>query len=91
MIQNRSAPPGAIVPRLIYQDVAAAVEWLSRAFGFSERLRAPAEPDGTIHHLQLGAGEGAVILTGNPPAQPNEFVNALMVRVDDIDAHYERA
>ena len=40
MIVNRSAPPGTIVPTLIYDDVAKAIDWLCDVFGFTERLRA---------------------------------------------------
>jgi uncharacterized glyoxalase superfamily protein PhnB len=72
MVMNRSAPPGAVVPWLIHDDVAAAIPWLCEAFGFTERLRtAPEpepEPDGTIHHAQLAVGSGSVVLTGRPTA-----------------------
>ena len=88
MISNLSAPPGPIVPRLIYENVAAAIDWLRGAFGFTERLRTPPEPDGSIHHVQLNVGEGSVILTA---PSGNQFVPGLMVRVVDIDAHFERA
>jgi predicted enzyme related to lactoylglutathione lyase len=91
MIQNRSAPPGPIVPRLIYKDVAKAIDWLRGAFGFTERLRTPPEPDGTIHHAQIAIGEGSVILTGQPVQRPDEFTQALMVRVENIDEHCARA
>ena len=66
MLENRSAPPGPIVPVLRYPDVAQAIDWLCSAFGFAERLRTPPEPDGAIHHAQLAVGAGAVILTGRP-------------------------
>src|SRR6185503_4662312 len=36
------------------------IEWLCRAFGFAERLRA--ERDGMIGHAQLAVGEGAIML-----------------------------
>ncbi len=91
MIENRSASPGPIVPRLIYKDAARAIAWLGGAFGFAERLRTPPEPDGTIHHCQLAVGLGSVILTGQPVAHPDEFVAAVMVRVRDIDAHFAHA
>jgi len=91
MVANRSAPPGPIVPILVYKDVPKAIEWLQGAFGFSERLRTPPEPDGSIHHAQLAVGEGSVILTGGPGVRPNEFNQEVMVRVDDIDAHCARA
>jgi predicted enzyme related to lactoylglutathione lyase len=91
MIQNRSAPPGPIVPRLIYKDVAKAIDWLRGAFGFTERLRTPPEPDGITHHAQLAVGGGSVILTSQAAANPNEFIQALIVQVENIDAHCQRA
>jgi predicted enzyme related to lactoylglutathione lyase len=91
MIENRSAPPGPIVPRLIYKDVAKAIDWLRGAFGFTERLRTAPEPDGTIHHAQMAVGGGSIILTGQPVARPNEFIQALMVHVENIDEHFARA
>jgi len=39
-IVNRSAPSGTVVPVLVYEDVATAIDWLCGAFGFRERLRA---------------------------------------------------
>jgi uncharacterized glyoxalase superfamily protein PhnB len=42
-MRNRSAPEADVVPILIYADVAKAIDWLCAAFGFKERLRAPAE------------------------------------------------
>lgn len=90
MIENRSAPPGPIVPSISYEDVSKAIEWLGGAFGFRERLRTLPEPNGSIHHAQLACGEGCVILTGGPvPAR--EISEVLMVRVKDVDAHYEHA
>jgi uncharacterized glyoxalase superfamily protein PhnB len=88
MIKNRSAPPGTIVPWLAYPDVERAIAWLSGAFGFTERLRTPAEPSGSIHHAQLAVGEGCVVLTYAPVASPGV---SLFVPVEDVDAHYERA
>jgi len=91
MIRNRSAPPGTIVPWLVYRDVEQAIAWLRGAFGFSERLRTPAEPDGSIHHAQLAVGAGAVVLTGQPSAEPRAPMPSLFVPVEDVDAHHDRA
>jgi hypothetical protein len=55
---NRSMPPGAIIPELVYTDVSLAVVWLCNAFGFTERLRI-----GT-HRSQLCFGDGSVIVVG---------------------------
>jgi uncharacterized glyoxalase superfamily protein PhnB len=87
MITNRSAPPGPIVPVLTYADVDRAIAWLSGAFGFTERLRTPPEPDGTIHHAQVAVGSGAVILSGGLAAEPGQA----FVPVEDVDAHCARA
>src|SRR5262245_17158343 len=93
MIENRSAPPGPVVPVLAYEDVNRAIAWLVSAFGCTERLRTPRESDGTIHHAQLAVGEGAVMLVGHK--QKGDDVRArrtrLFVPVRDADAHLQRA
>lgn len=96
MIENRSAPPGTVVPILVYDDVAKAIEWLCGAFGFRERLRTPPDSDGTIHHAQLAVGEGAVILNGRPAGKgveprPKEFAQGIYVQVEDVNQHAESA
>lgn len=91
MIYNTSAPPGPVVPWLIYEDVAKAIDWLSGAFGFTERLRTAPEPDGAIHHAQLAIGQGCVVLTGGKPAPARERRASVFIRVEDVDAHFERA
>ena len=86
MIQNRSVPQGTMIPVLTYQDVPKAIEWLCGAFGFTERLRTPPDPDGSIHRAQLSYQQGGVILTTSPAGG-----GSVMVRVPDVDAHCERA
>jgi len=88
MIKNRSAPPGTIVPWLAYPDVERAIAWLCGAFGFTERLRTPAGPDGSIHHAQLAVGEGCIVCTAGREAAPGV---SLFVPVEDVDAHCARA
>jgi uncharacterized glyoxalase superfamily protein PhnB len=87
---NRSIPASGVVPVLIYPDVRAAVAWLSEAFGFSERVRI-----GEDHRSQMRAGDGAVIIGDvrgeRRPPRPGEATHAVMVRVNDADAHCERA
>jgi uncharacterized glyoxalase superfamily protein PhnB len=103
MIANRSAPSGTIVPSLIYNDVAEAIAWLCNVFGFTERLRAAGE-DGKVTHAQLAIGQGGVMLgasrvgqggagadTANlRPPRPNEVSQSLLIRIEDVDSHYER-
>ena len=55
-----SAKIPMIVPYLFYDDVAAAVEFLVRAFGFSEQMRT-ATPSGGVH-AQVKLGDQIVML-----------------------------
>lgn len=54
-----------IVPFLGYEDAAAAIGWLERAFGFTEDRDARYEENGTITHAELDVG-GATIYLSTP-------------------------
>jgi uncharacterized glyoxalase superfamily protein PhnB len=54
-----------LVPFLGYEDAAAAIEWLERAFGFREHRDARYEEEGTITHAELEL-EGATIYLSTP-------------------------
>jgi uncharacterized glyoxalase superfamily protein PhnB len=90
---NQSAPTATVVPILIYDDVGVAIEWLCRAFGFSERLRH--ERNGVIGHAQLSVAEGAIMLgrQGGPYRAPqgDDVAAYVLVAVDDVDAHCAHA
>ena len=79
-----------MIPVLIYPDVREAVAWLTTAFGFAERVRI-----GEDHRSQLSVGDGAVIIGDirkeRRPPRAGEVTHSVMVRVDDVDAHCERA
>ena len=46
-----------IVPMIAYEDAAAAIDWLTEAFGFSERREQRyADEDGTVDARRAGAG-----------------------------------
>jgi len=83
MLANRSMPRCTVIPELGYSDVGAAIDWLCGAFGFTLRLRI------ADHRAQLNVGDGAVVLTCHP--EPDGRAHAVMVRVDDVKAHHERA
>jgi uncharacterized glyoxalase superfamily protein PhnB len=89
--RNRSIPPSTVIPVLVYPDVRAAVAWLTTAFGFVERTRI-----GDSHRAQMAIGaSGAMIVADVRGAQraPQEGVvtHVIKVRVDDVDAVFERA
>ena len=105
MVENRSAPPGAVVPGRFYDDIEAAIDWLCSAFGFREiyRYGPPERPLGAF--LSTGAG-GSVALQMSRvgqspnwdddaelrPLRPGEPISGgISVRIDDADAHYEHA
>jgi uncharacterized glyoxalase superfamily protein PhnB len=93
VISNQSAPHAAVVPVLVYDDAGRAVEWLCRAFGFSERLRA--ERDGIVTHAQLVVGDGAIMLGRRGgefcPPRRGEVSQYVHVAVTDAEAHCRQA
>ena len=94
MVVNRSAPRCKVVPVLVYEDVAGAVEWLRDAFGFTERLRA-GPPGGPVFHAQMEIGTEAIML-GRQGGEfrrqrPDEVSQYVVVHVDDVEQHFERA
>ncbi|HEU0295391.1 MAG TPA: VOC family protein [Anaerolineales bacterium] len=83
MNTNRSMPSSVVIPELPYTDVREAVDWLCRSFGFKERLRIG------NHRAQLTFGEGSIVVT-EKGSDPNAAYS-VMVRVADVDTHYEYA
>ena len=94
MITNQSAPSAAVVPILIYEDVAKAIDWLCGAFGFRERLRS-ADRAGVVGHAQLVAGGGDIMIgrAGGPfTAPPDGHVHQyVLIAVDEVNRHFEHA
>ena len=92
---SNTTVPQTVTPYLLYEDVEAAAEFLTRAFGFREVDRTTGAAGGT--HLELAVGpDGSSVYIGQPPAgfQGPATVGGtslVYVLVDDVDAHYERA
>ena len=85
MRTNRSIPRSAVIPVLGYPDAREAARWLCEAFGFTIRLRIG------DHRVQLNVGEGAVVANERAPDEAAGSSHSVMVRVEDVDAHAERA
>jgi uncharacterized glyoxalase superfamily protein PhnB len=95
-------PPPQGFPRisssLYYDDPKTAIDWLCRAFGFELQLKVEGE-GGSIEQSELTFGGGLLMVSGAKPRFPNQKTpraaggntQNLMVYVDDIDAHCERA
>lgn len=91
----RPPPPGfpRVLAHLIYEDVDAAIAWLTEVFGFRERTAAHhAEPDGTTSRAQIEIAE-SLITIGRPSVHadsPRRGVSSMLyIYVDDVDAHYD--
>jgi uncharacterized glyoxalase superfamily protein PhnB len=84
-------PAPTAIPELIYPDVRAAVDWLTDAFGFVERLQI-----GGDHRSQLNVGEGGAVIVADVrgervPPREGEATHSVMVRVEDARSHCEHA
>jgi PhnB protein len=92
---NTATVPQQVTPYLLYEDTNAAVDWLTRVFGFTEVLRATND-DGAVTHAELELEGGAVFL-GWPgpdyrgPKSLGTTTVGIHVYVDDVDAHFARA
>jgi uncharacterized glyoxalase superfamily protein PhnB len=84
-----------VTPYLYYEDVAGALDWLSRAFGLRERMRMEG-PDGGIGHAEMELADG-VVMMGRPgadyrnPRRLGQVTQSLYVYVDDVDKHFRNA
>lgn len=97
MVKNPPDGCQRIAPYLSYDDPAAAVEYLSRVFGFEKKFHLT-DDQGAIVHAELGMGNDVVMLAGGcaemglkgrktlPAA--HSFV---VCYVDDVDAHFAHA
>ena len=77
-----------VIPYLLYEDADAAIDFLTRAFGFSERNRTPTA-DGRVMNAELAGPTGGEIWLGEVESAPGTSI--VYVYVDDADAHCERA
>ncbi len=86
-----------VTPYLLYEDCDAALDFLSRAFGFAEVLRYTGK-GGYVNHAEMKVGEKDRIFLGDPgddyenPKRVGHETVGIYVEVDeDVDALCERA
>jgi uncharacterized glyoxalase superfamily protein PhnB len=86
---------------IYYEDAAAAIDWLCRAFGFEVQLKVEGE-GGRIEHSELVFGGGLVMVAEAAKSDKAPYRRSprqidggntqnMMVYVDDIEAHCKRA
>jgi MerR family transcriptional regulator, thiopeptide resistance regulator len=86
-----------IIPVLTYRDIQAAHNFLVEAFGFASG-GVHRDVDGQPVHGEVRAGEAAIWLHRvtpehhlDSPLAVDVANSGLVVQVDDVDAHYQRA
>jgi uncharacterized glyoxalase superfamily protein PhnB len=85
-----------VTPYLLYEDGAAAIEFLTQAFGFREEMRTTGGAGGLHAELEV-APDGGWIHLGQPrdgfrnPAVVGKTSLVYVVVDADIDGHYARA
>jgi PhnB protein len=95
MPQNPPEGYPRVTPYLFYKDPAAALDFLTRAFGFTEKVRM-ADERGKVNHAEVELEDG-VVMFGTPSEDyksPKELGGAtqlVYVYVRDVDAHFEHA
>jgi PhnB protein len=85
-----------IEPYLYYEDVARALDWLSRAFGFREAGERQTSDEGVVTHAAM-EHDGGVLMMGHPgpeyqaPRRSGQRHCSFYVYVSDLEAHFQRA
>ena len=97
MASENSEPTQKIVPYLLYSDAPGAIDFLCKAFGFKECFRYPM-PDGKLGHAEISYDGNIVMLASaweeggfSSPRDLPAVHSQIHCRVEDVDAHYERA
>jgi uncharacterized glyoxalase superfamily protein PhnB len=80
-----------LTPYVSYEDAGAALDWLSRVFGFEERARY-VDKDGVVQQAEMRVGDTELWVSGiRPGDDASRFEGTWIgVWVDDVDAMYER-
>lgn len=83
-----------VIPLLVYKDIAAAHDFLVSAFGF-DAGRVDCDAEGRAVHGEVQAGDTTIWLhrvTAEHALDSSAIASGgLVVHVDDVDAHCERA
>ncbi|MGH3909344.1 MAG: VOC family protein [Pseudonocardiaceae bacterium] len=86
-----------ITPYLCVDGAAAAIDFYTRVFGATERMRMPG-PDDRIGHAELQLGDGVIMLADEYPEMgirgPKSIGGTpvtISVYVEDVDAVFESA
>ena len=95
MTESKQAIEIEIIPYIFYRDVPAAIDWLARAFGFTEEMR-HATPGGMHAQMRFGGrrimmGQGSKDWRMQSPSDTKIATMGVFIYMADVDAHYEHA
>lgn len=84
-----------VMPSLRYDDVSAAISWLSEVFALREHLRWT-DQEGVVRHGEMRIEGAFVELSGASEEYPSprrvgRVSHSIVVLVDDVDGHYVHA
>jgi uncharacterized glyoxalase superfamily protein PhnB len=86
-----------VIPLLVYEDLAAAHDFLVEAFGF-ESGGVSRDNEGRAVHAEVRAGAATIWLHRvasehdvGSPRQTGVASSGIVVLVDDVDQHFQRA
>ncbi len=84
-----------VMPSLRYDDVGAALCWLAEVFGLREHLRW-IDQEGAVRHAEMRIDGAFIELSGASDEYPSprsvgHVSHSIVVLVDDVDSHYQRA
>ena len=77
-----------VTPYLLVSDVAALMQFLTKAFGATERGKFEG-PDGRVMHAEMLVGN-SIVMMGQPPKAEDVRRTMLYLYVPDVDAAYQR-
>lgn len=95
MADTTQSPGARVIPYIFYRDVPAALEWLARAFGFTEVLRHKT-PNGMHGEMSFGGqlimmGQGSEDWRMQSPSDTKIATMGVFVYVQGVDALVEHA
>ncbi len=83
-----------VIPALFYDDAAAALAWLEKAFGFETRL-CVTDDSGAVMHAEMSHGDGRMMVgpagwadwAKSPKSLGGVNSGNVHIGVDDVDTH----
>ena len=87
----------SITPYLVVDDATAAIDFYTRAFGATERMRMPT-PDGKVAHAELQIGDSVVMVSDEfemsetkAPKTVGGTTGGTFLYVEDVDEVFKQA